>query len=760
MLRLYLVLLLTLIGFTTARAQSLEKAREDSLIEALLARMTLEEKLGQLTLYNGGLAQTGPVVMTADPDAVRRGRVGAVMNLFGAEATCALQRQAVEESRLGIPLLFALDVIHGFRTIFPVPLAEAATFDPQLAEQTARVAALEASAAGLHWTFAPMVDIARDARWGRIVEGSGEDPYLGSLMAAARVRGFQGKDLREPSTIMACAKHFVAYGGAEGGRDYNTVDLSERTLREVYLPPFEAAVRAGALSVMSAFNEIGGIPASADRRLLTDVLRGEWGFEGLVVSDYTAIWELLFHGIAADSAEAGRKALVAGVDMDMVSGIYVHKLAEEVRSGRLPEAVVDEAVRRVLRVKYRLGLFEDPYRYCRDPERERRLLLAAEHRRLAREVATKAIVLLKNEGNLLPLADTLRTLAVIGALATDSASVLGPWAATGRPGEAVTILEGLRAALPQTRVLYAPGYPEAPPGGFQEIVATALSPDTSRFAEAVAVAAQADVVLLVLGEHRELSGEAASRASVALPGAQEALAQRILATGKPVVVVLMNGRPLAIPYLAEAAPAILETWFLGSEMGNAVADVLLGRASPGGRLPVSFPRATGQEPLYYNHKPTGRPPRAEEKYTSKYLDVHWSPLYPFGYGLTYTTFAYRNLRLSSSRLGLQDTLRLTVEVTNTGTRSGEEVVQLYVRDEAASVTRPVRELKGFQRVALAPGETKTVTFELPVEALRFWGLENRWVVEPGWFTLQVGPSSAEGLEARFEVLAQSTIRSR
>lgn len=760
MLRLYLVLLLTLIGFTTARAQSLEKAREDSLIEALLARMTPEEKLGQLTLYNGGLAQTGPVVMTADPDAVRRGRVGAVMNLFGAEATCALQRQAVEESRLGIPLLFALDVIHGFRTIFPVPLAEAATFDPQLAEQTARVAALEASAAGLHWTFAPMVDIARDARWGRIVEGSGEDPYLGSLMAAARVRGFQGKDLREPSTIMACAKHFVAYGGAEGGRDYNTVDLSERTLREVYLPPFEAAVRAGALSVMSAFNEIGGIPASADRRLLTDVLRGEWGFEGLVVSDYTAIWELLFHGIAADSAEAGRKALVAGVDMDMVSGIYVHKLAEEVRSGRLPEAVVDEAVRRVLRVKYRLGLFEDPYRYCRDPERERRLLLAAEHRRLAREVATKAIVLLKNEGNLLPLADTLRTLAVIGALATDSASVLGPWAATGRPGEAVTILEGLRAALPQTRVLYAPGYPEAPPGGFQEIVATALSPDTSRFAEAVAVAAQADVVLLVLGEHRELSGEAASRASVALPGAQEALAQRILATGKPVVVVLMNGRPLAIPYLAEAAPAILETWFLGSEMGNAVADVLLGRASPGGRLPVSFPRATGQEPLYYNHKPTGRPPRAEEKYTSKYLDVHWSPLYPFGYGLTYTTFAYRNLHLSSSRLGLQDTLRLTVEVTNTGTRSGEEVVQLYVRDEAASVTRPVRELKGFQRVALAPGETKTVTFELPVEALRFWGLENRWVVEPGWFTLQVGPSSAEGLEARFEVLAQSTIRSR
>lgn len=758
MLRLYLVLLLTLIGFTTARAQSLEKAREDSLIEALLARMTLEEKLGQLTLYNGGLAQTGPVVMTADPDAVRRGRVGAVMNLFGAEATCALQRQAVEESRLGIPLLFALDVIHGFRTIFPVPLAEAATFDPQLAEQTARVAALEASAAGLHWTFAPMVDIARDARWGRIVEGSGEDPYLGSLMAAARVRGFQGKDLREPSTIMACAKHFVAYGGAEGGRDYNTVDLSERTLREVYLPPFEAAVRAGALSVMSAFNEIGGIPASADRRLLTDVLRGEWGFEGLVVSDYTAIWELLFHGIAADSAEAGRKALVAGVDMDMVSGIYVHKLAEEVRSGRLPEAVVDEAVRRVLRVKYRLGLFEDPYRYCRDPERERRLLLAAEHRRLAREVATKAIVLLKNEGNLLPLADTLRTLAVIGALATDSASVLGPWAATGRPGEAVTILEGLRAALPQTRVLYAPGYPEAPPGGFQEIVATALSPDTSRFAEAVAVAAQADVVLLVLGEHRELSGEAASRASVTLPGAQEALARRILATGKPVVVVLMNGRPLVIPYLAEAAPAILETWFLGSEMGNAVADVLLGRASPGGRLPVSFPRATGQEPLYYNHKPTGRPPRAEEKYTSKYLDVHWSPLYPFGYGLTYTTFAYRNLRLSSSRLGLQDTLRLTVEVTNTGTRAGEEVVQLYVRDEAASVTRPVRELKGFQRVALAPGETKTVTFELPVEALRFWGLENRWVVEPGWFTLQVGPSSAEGLEARFEVLAQSTIR--
>ncbi|BBM68715.1 beta-glucosidase BglX [Rhodothermus marinus] len=738
-----------------AVAQPVDRAREDSLIEALLVRMTLEEKLGQLTLYNGGMAETGPVVREGEPDAIRRGRVGAVMNFFGAEAVCAMQRQAVEESRLGIPLLFALDVIHGFRTIFPVPLAEAATFDPALVEQAARVAAVEASAVGLNWTFAPMVDIARDARWGRIVEGSGEDPYLGAVMAAARVRGFQGRDLRDPTTILATAKHFAAYGAAEAGRDYNTVDVSERTLREVYLPPFEAAVRAGALSIMSAFNEIGGVPATANRWLLTDVLRNEWGFEGLVVSDWTAIWELLFHGIAADSAEAGRKALEAGVDMDMVSGIYVRKLAEEVRAGRLPEAVVDEAVRRVLRVKYRLGLFEDPYRYCRDVSREQ-VLLSPEHRRLAREVARKAIVLLKNEGELLPLADTLQRVAVIGALANDSASVLGPWAAAGRPEEAVTILEGIRAALPGATVRYAPGYAEVPPGSFQEMVAAALSTDTSGFAEAEAVARWAEVVILVLGEHRELSGEAASRASVELPGVQLELARRLLALGRPVVVVLMNGRPLAIPELAASAPAIVEAWFLGTEMGHAVADVLFGKASPGGRLPVSFPRATGQEPLYYNHKPTGRPPRAEEKYTSKYVDVPWTPLYPFGYGLTYTTFVYDSLRLSRTRLGLDDTLEVVVWVTNTGRRRGEEVVQLYVRDEVASVTRPVKELKGFARVELAPGETKAVRFRLPVRALRFWGLEGGWVVEPGWFTLWVGPSSAEGLQARFEVVASDS----
>ena len=739
-------------GWLLPAIAQVDRAREDSLIEALLARMTLEEKLGQLTLYNGGMAETGPVVREGEPDAIRRGRVGAVMNFFGAEAVCAMQRQAVEESRLGIPLLFALDVIHGFRTIFPVPLAEAATFDPALVEQAARVAAGEASAVGLNWTFAPMVDIARDARWGRIVEGSGEDPYLGAVMAAARVRGFQGRDLRDPTTILATAKHFAAYGAAEAGRDYNTVDVSERTLREVYLPPFEAAVRAGALSIMSAFNEIGGVPATANRWLLTDVLRNEWGFEGLVVSDYTSVWELLFHGIAADSAEAGRKALEAGVDMDMVSGIYVRKLAEEVRAGRLSEAVVDEAVRRVLRVKYRLGLFEDPYRYCRDASREQ-VLLSPAHRRLAREVARKAIVLLKNEGELLPLADTLQRVAVIGALANDSASVLGPWAAAGHPEDAVTILEGIRAALPGATVRYAPGYAEVPSGSFQEMVAAALSPDTSGFAEAEAVARWAEVVILVLGEHRELSGEAASRASVELPGVQLALARRLLALGRPVVVVLMNGRPLAIPELAALAPAIVEAWFLGTEMGHAVADVLLGKASPGGRLPVSFPRATGQEPLYYNHKPTGRPPRAEEKYTSKYVDVPWTPLYPFGYGLTYTTFAYDSLRLSRRRLGLDDTLEVVVWVTNTGRRRGEEVVQLYVRDEVASVTRPVKELKGFARVELAPGETKAVRFRLPVGALRFWGLEGGWVVEPGWFTLWVGPSSAEGLQARFEVVS-------
>jgi beta-glucosidase len=737
---------------------------EAALVDSLLAKMTLEEKLGQLVQYSGRWAQTGPDVPQGGDEEIRAGRVGSFLNIHGAEPTCRIQRLAVEESRLGIPLLFAHDVIHGFRTIFPMPLAEAAAFDPALAERTARIAAREATASGLHWTFAPMVDIARDARWSRIVEGAGEDPHLGAVLAAARVRGFQGhtrEGLAADTTMMATAKHFAAYGGAEAGRDYNTVDVSERTLREVYFPPFKAAVDAGVQSLMSAFNEIGGVPATGSRRLFTELLRDEWGFDGVVVSDYTAIWELIHHGIAADSAAAGRIALEAGVDVDMVDGIYIKNLIPIVESGALPMATVDEAVRRVLRAKYRVGLFDDPYRYC-DPNRADDVLLTEEHRRVARAAAQRSIVLLKNEADVLPLSKNMSSIAVIGALAADSLSALGSWAAAGQKEDALPILTGIRQVLPDTEVRYVPGYP-VPQGGFAEVVAAMLSTDDAGHEEAVQLAQEADATILVLGEHRELTGEAASRASIELPGAQNLLAWRVLeaAGDKPVVVVLTNGRPLALADLAEQAPAILETWHLGVEMGPAVADVLFGDVNPGGKLPVSFPYATGQEPLYYNARNTGRPatthyqdrpPITTGKYTSKYIDVPTTALFPFGHGLSYTTFDFANLRLNTNRIGPDDMLAVSVEVTNTGDRAGDEVVQLYVQDEVASVTRPFRELKGFERVTLQPGETRTVTFRLGSGALRFWGPDDDWIVEPGFYTVYVGRSSADTpLTDRFEL---------
>ena len=658
-------------------------------------------------------------------------------------------------------MLFGHDVVHGFRTIFPVPLAETASWNLALAEQAARIAAREASSSGVHWTFAPMVDIARDARWSRIVEGSGEDPYLGSRFAVARVRGFQGTDLAADSTVLATAKHFAAYGAAEAGRDYNTTDMSERTLREVYLPPFHAAVDAGVATLMSAFNEISGVPSTGNRHIMTDILRGEWGFDGFVVADYTAVWELIRHGVAVDSAAAGAQALEAGVDMSMVDGIYTKNLPALAEDGRLGMDVVDEAVRRVLRAKVRAGLFEDPYRY-NDPAREAAMLGAPAHRAFAREAARQAMVLLKNDsgpnGPVLPLSEDIGTLAVIGGLAGDSLSALGSWAAAGRKEETIPILAGLRDAFPAMDIRYAAGYPEVR-GRFTDIVAAMLSEDRSGHDEAVALARDADAIVLVLGEHREISGEAASRSDIGLPGAQQALARRVLeaAGDKPVVVLLTNGRPLAIPYLAEAAPAILEVWHLGSEMGPAVADVLFGRANPGGKLPVSFPYATGQEPLYYNRKQTGRPhgvPGANPKYVSRYIDVPVEPLFPFGYGLSYTTFAYDNLRLSADRIGMAGTLTVAVDVTNTGDLTGAEVVQLYVRDEVASVTRPVQELKGFERIELAPGERKFVRFVLRPDDLQFWGPDDAWTVEPGWFNVMVGTSSADTVSARFELVAE------
>jgi beta-glucosidase len=711
-------MIIATLGGTTLPAPAAGQASTERRIDSLLARMTLEEKVGQLNLPSVNGRATA-----AEADLVRRGLAGGLFNLLDAAAAHDIQRVAVEQSRLHIPLLLGLDVIHGYRTTFPIPLAEASSWDPELAEATARAAGREARVAGVNWTFAPMVDIARDPRWGRIAEGSGEDPYLGSQFAAARVRGFQ-------QFILATAKHFAAYGGAEAGREYNTVDVSERTLRETYLPPFKAAVDAGVGSIMSAFNEIGGVPSSANPWLTDTVLRREWGFDGLVVSDWTSIAELQAHGVAGSRGEAGRLALAAGVDMDMVSAIYLDSLPALVRAGRVPLALVDSAVRRVLREKTRLGLFEDPYR-----------ALPAEpaDRGLARRSARESIVLLKNEGGLLPLAATMKTIAVIGPLAADTVSPLGPWHAFGRPADVVSLLAAIRErAGAGTTVSYAQG-------------SSLTDPDTGGIAAAVALARSADVTILALGEADSMSGEAGSRARLSLPGVQGRLLRDVLATGRPVVLVLMTGRPLVLSWAAEHTPAILQAWFLGVESGHAVADVLFGDVNPSGRLPVSFPRAVGQIPIYYNHKNTGRPAVAGQHFTSKYLDIPNSPLYPFGYGLSYTSFAYRDLGIAVRQLRPSDTLVVSVTVANTGARRGTEVVQLYVRDEVASVTRPVRELKGFQRVELEPGESRSVTLRVPVNALGFWGPAMRYIVEPGAFRVFVGSNSAEGLEADFQV---------
>ena len=704
-------------------------------IDSLLARMTLEEKVGQLNLPN---VDNRP--SAAQLELIRTGRVGGFLNLIGAAGAREAQRVAVTESRLRVPLLLGYDVIHGYRTTFPIPLAEASTWDPEAVEAAAHVAAREAAAAGVNWTFAPMVDIARDPRWGRVAEGAGEDPYLGSMMAAAWVRGFQGGDLRDREAVLATVKHFAAYGGAEGGRDYNTVDVSERTLREIYLPPFRAAVDAGAGSIMTSFNEIGGIPSHANRWLVTTVLRGEWKYPGFVVSDWTGIAELQAHGVAGSRADAGRLALDAGVDMDMVSGIYLDDVPALVRAGKISMATIDAAVRRVLQAKAALGLFEDPYHGATE-ERERAVLLAPEHRALARRVAGEAIVLLKNDGNLLPLGASRHTLAVIGPLADDRGAALGPWFAQGDPRDAVTVLEGItgRAGTGGTEVRYTKGC------GITDTT-------TAGFAEAVALARGSDAAVLVLGETGDMSGEAASRSTLNLPGVQEQLLEAVQATGTPVVLVVMSGRPLTIAWAGERVPAIVQAWALGVETGHAVADVLFGDVNPSGKLPVTVPRTVGQVPIYYNHKNTGRPP-ADVKWTSKYIDLPSSPLFPFGHGLSYTTFDYKDLKLSAATISPAATLQVSVTVTNTGAREGAEVAQLYVRDEVASVTRPVRQLAGFHRVSLKRGEARTVSFAVGPKQLGFYDQEMRFRVEPGRFRVFVGGSSAGGVEGAFEVTA-------
>ncbi|MET0309597.1 MAG: glycoside hydrolase family 3 N-terminal domain-containing protein [Sphingomonas sp.] len=698
-------------------------------IKALIGRMTLAEKLGQMTQIPGGRQKSlNSKLDAAMLDRVRRGEMGSFLHVAGAEPLRELQRVAVEESRLKIPLLFAMDVIHGYRTILPVPLALAASWDPAVAEAAARLAAEEAWAAGLHWTFTPMVDVARDPRWGRVVEGAGEDPYLGARMAEAQVRGFQGADLAKGQRLMACAKHFVGYGAAIGGRDYDSADVSDRTLNEIYLPPFHAAARAGAASFMTAFNDLGGVPMTANAALVRGTLRQHWGYDGLIVSDWNAIKELINHGVAETPAQAAALALRAGVDMDMASATYSEHLGEAVAADAALLPLVDQAVGRILAAKARLGLFDDPYGFG-DPAREKAPL----NRTVARDLARRSVVLLRNEGGLLPLRPGAK-IALIGALADDASSTLGSWRARGQIEDGVT----LRKALGDTAE-YQPGV--KPRGS-----------DGSGIPAAIEAAKRADVVLLAIGEDYDFTGEARSYAEIGLPGLQIALVEALKATGKPIVAILMGGRPLALEKVLTGIPAVLQTWLLGVESGPAIADVLTGRASPGGRLPIGMPRVSGQAPIPYAHPPTGRPANPDLGVDSaRYRDVDIGPLFAFGHGLGYSEVKYGPLALSAAEIPATDTLTATVVVTNSGKVAVDEVVQLYANDPVASVSRPDRELRGFARVALKPGETRKVSFTLAASQFAIWQ-PGKWVVEPGEIRLMAGASSADiRSEASFRI---------
>ena len=694
-------------------------------IDRLLSTMTIEEKIGQLNMVASSRVVTGPGELRDVHEGIRRGRIGSLLNLWGTEEVHSVQRLAVEESRLGIPLLLGLDVIHGHRTIFPVPLAEACLFAPELWEKTARAAAEEAAQDGVALTFAPMLDVSRDPRWGRIVEGPGEDPWVASQIGAAKTRGFQGQDLADAHSLAATAKHFCAYGAVTAGREYASVDVSDRTLREIYLPPFSAAVAEGTAAVMPAFMDIAGAPMTANAPLLQGWLRGDLGFQGVVISDYNAIAELLEHGVAGDVAEAAALALNAGVDIDMTSNVYIRGLPEALERGLVAMTGIDASVRRVLELKERLGLFDDPYRRGSAGPDEAG---AAERRELAREAGRRAIVLLTQRNGILPLSPEMRRIALIGPLATASREMLGPWASAGRCENAVSILEGLTAAMPQCRIDHAPGVDIA-------------GEDADSISAAVDLCADAEVVVLCVGEAAAMSGEAASRADLGLPGRQRALAEAILDLGKPVAVVLSSGRPLALPWLFARADAVLATWFLGSEAGHAVADVLTGRFNPTGRLPVSWPRHVGQAPIFYGQRPTGRPTQAGVHYSSSYLDVPATPQFPFGHGLSYSHFALSDLRCDPSGVKAGECVEVSVTVSNDGEVDGEATLFLFVRDLVASVARPLLELKGVRKLVLAARQRGRAAWRLPVEDLSFIGPALRPILEPGRFEIHVGQSA-------------------
>ncbi|MCB9282905.1 MAG: beta-glucosidase BglX [Lewinellaceae bacterium] len=724
-------------------------AQYEAKIDSLLRIMTLEEKVGQMNQYNGFWEATGTSPSSGDAkvkyEHLKKGRVGAMLNVRGAENVRALQEFVVKESRLGIPLIFGLDVIHGHKTLAPIPLAEAASWDLKAIEQSARMSAIESSAVGINWTFAPMVDITRDARWGRVMEGAGEDTYLGAKIGVARVRGFQGEDLSAPNTIAATAKHFAGYGFAEAGRDYNTVDIGTSTLYNIILPPFKAAVENNVRTVMNSFNVINGIPSTANAFLQRDILKGEWGFDGFVVSDWGSGAEMIDHGFARDTVDVAVLAANAGSDMDMESYAYVRHLKRMVEEGKVDIAYVDDAVRRILRVKYELGLMDDPYRYC-DPEREKELLYHPDHMATVLDVAKKSIVLLKNEKGFLPLEKHQKKIAVIGPLAADKTSPLGNWRIGSDDGTAVSVLEGLSKYTENYTYSKGPDFVVGPIEFALE--AKINETDTTGFAEAIRVAGASEVVIMVLGEHGIQSGEGRSRARLDLPGLQQELLEAVYAVNPNIVLVLMNGRPLAITWADEHLPAIVEAWHLGSQSGNAIAAVLFGDYNPSGKLPMTFPRSVGQVPIYYNPYNTGRPGPKDEVFWSHYTDESNKPLYPFGYGLSYTHFEYSGIHVDASN---PKAVKVQVTVKNTGKVAGEEVAQLYIRDRVASVVRPVKELKGFEKFALAPGESKTVEFVLTDAELGFYDNSGKFVVEPGEFDVMVGGSSEGGLVGKFEL---------
>ncbi|SMD38239.1 beta-glucosidase [Reichenbachiella faecimaris] len=730
-------------------------------VDSLISLMTLEEKVGQLNLYAGSWEFTGPVPKDINNqkkfENIKSGKVGAMLNVITADGTREAQKLAVEHSRLGIPLLFGYDVIHGYKTMMPIPIGQAASWDAEVARSGAQIAAKEASASGINWTFAPMMDIARDARWGRMMESAGEDPFLASYMSKAWIEGYQGNDMSDEATIAACAKHFAAYGFAEAGRDYNTVDISMQTLYNMVLPPFKAASEAGVATFMNSFNEIGGVPANGSELLQRQLLKGAWKYQnGFVVSDWGSIGEMITHGYAADTLEAGYKALTAGSDMDMEAHVYENSIEELVADGKISEDILNDAVRRILTVKYQLGLFDDPYLYC-DADREKTDLLTKENLQVAREAAKKSIVLLKNENNLLPLSKEGQSIAIIGSLASDKDVPLGSWRAQAVENSAVSLLEGVKNAVTdQSNVQFASGY-TLTKGRRQFIYELEfVSGDRSGFSKAIALAKKADVVVLAMGEDCWQTGEGRSQTDIGLKGDQMELMNELLKANKKIVVTLMNGRSLAIPKLDEKIPAILEVWHLGSEAGNAIADVLFGDYNPSGKLPVSFPRNVGQCPIYYNHKNGGRPATnphdAGMVFWSHYTDSPNSPLYPFGYGLSYTTFEYGDLSLSSSEMNPDGTITASINVKNTGKMIGQETVQLYIRDYVGSVTRPVKELKGFENITLNPGEEREVLFTINNETLSYYRADLSFGSEPGRFAVMIGGDSQKTLTTDFRLV--------